>query len=96
MDKSSPKRRYNSTRRQQQAQATRRQIIEAARQLFTERGYTGSTIDAIALQAGVAPETVYAIFGNKRAILARLLETSLVGDEEPVPLLQRPGPQAVI
>jgi TetR/AcrR family transcriptional regulator of autoinduction and epiphytic fitness len=38
---------------------------------------------------------VYAVFGNKREILSRLIGISLVGDDEPVPLLQRPGPLAV-
>lgn len=91
-----PKRRYNSTRRQAQARETRRQITEAARKLFTERGYTGATIEAVAQEAGVAPETVYAVFGNKRAVLAHLIDVSLGGDDEPIPLLQRPGPQAVL
>jgi AcrR family transcriptional regulator len=95
MDKSAPKRRYNSARRKLQAQATRHQIVEAARLLFTQRGYTGTTIDAIAQQAGVAAETVYATFGSKRAILSRLFGVSLVGDEDPTPLFERPGPQAV-
>jgi AcrR family transcriptional regulator len=44
----------------------------------------------------VAVETVYATFGNKRAILARLVDVMVVGDEEPVALLDRPGPQAVL
>ena len=91
----SPKRSYNSARRKEQALETRRQIVEAARGLFLSRGYGGATIEAIAAQAGVAPETVYAAFGSKRAILARLFETSVVGDESPVPLLKRSGPQAV-
>ena len=90
------KRHYNSSRRKEQAQQTRRQIVEAARQLFLSRGYTGATMDAIAQQAGVAVETVYAAFGNKRAILSRLVDVSLVGDEEPLPLLEREGPQAVM
>ncbi len=90
-----PKRRYDSSRRKQQAQQTRRQIIEAARQLFIERGYSGATIEAIAQAADVATETVYAAFGSKRAILSRLVEISVGGDERPVPLLERPGPQAV-
>ena len=90
-----PKRRYNSTRRQAQARETRRQITEAARKLFTERGYTGATIEAVAQEAGVAPETIYAVFGNKRAILAHLIDISVGGDDEPIPLLQRPRPQAV-
>jgi AcrR family transcriptional regulator len=90
-----PKRRYNSTRRQAQARETRRQIVEAARKLFTERGYTGATIQAVAQEAGVAPETIYAVFENKRAILAHLIDVSVGGDDQPIPLLQRSGPQAV-
>jgi len=91
-----PKRKYNSTRRQAQAGETRRQIIAAARVLFIERGYTGATIEAIAQQAGVASETVFAIFGNKKAVLASLIDLSVGGDEQPISLLQRPGPQAVL
>jgi len=87
------KRAYNSSRRKEQALQIRRQIVEAARNLFFERGYAGATIDAIAQSAGVATETVYAAFGSKRAILSRLLEVSLVGDDLPIPLLERRGPQ---
>lgn len=94
-EKSKPKRPYNSTRRQVQAAETRRQIVAAARRLFAERGYAGTTIEAIAGEAGVAVETVYATFGSKRAILTRLVDISVVGDEADVPLLARPGPQAV-
>jgi AcrR family transcriptional regulator len=90
-----PKRRYISRRRQVQAAETRRHIVEAARQLFAERGYVGTTIEAIAQAADVAGETVYATFGSKRAILARLVEVSVGGDEQPIPLLERPSPQAV-
>ena len=89
------KRRYDLSRRKEQARQTRRQILDAARQLFIERGYSGATIEAIAQAAGVATETVYASFGSKRAILSRLVEISVGGDERPVPLLTRPGPQAV-
>ena len=91
-----PKRKYDSTRRQAQARETRRQVIEAARRLFTEYGYAGATIDAIAQEAGVAPETIFATFGNKRAILAAVIDVAVGGDDQPVPLLQRPGPQAVL
>jgi AcrR family transcriptional regulator len=94
--KTRTKRTYDSNRRKQQALQTKRQIIEAARSLFIGRGYSGATIEAIAQEAGVAPETVYAAFGNKRAILARLFDVSLVGDELPIPLLERPGPQAAM
>ena len=94
--KTQTKRTYNSSRRKEQALQTKHQIVEAARGLFIERGYAGATIDAIAQNAGVAPETVYATFGSKRAILSRLFEISLVGDDLPIPLLERPGPQAAI
>jgi AcrR family transcriptional regulator len=90
------KRPYNSARRQAQARETRLKIIEAARGLFTEYGYAGATIEAIAQQAGVAPETIYAVFGSKRAILERLIDISVGGNDAPIPLLERPGPQAVL
>jgi len=91
-----PKRAYNSTRRQEQARQTRRQITQAARLLFEERGYTGATIDAIAQAAGVAPESVYSNFGSKRKILAHLLEIAIGGDDERIDLLDRPQPQTVL
>lgn len=90
------RRKYNSSRRQQQAHETRRQIIDAARRLFPEYGYAGTTIEAIAREAGVATETVFAIFGSKRQILEPLIAEAVGGDERPIPLLHRPGPQNVL
>jgi len=92
---SSNKRTYNSNRRKAQANQTRMLIVEAARKLFSERGYSGATMEAIAKDAGVAVETVYATFGNKREILSTLVDISVVGDDKPIPLLQRSGPQMV-
>jgi AcrR family transcriptional regulator len=80
----------------QQAEATRSAIVEAARGLFLSRGYSGTTIEAIAAAANVASITVYATFGGKRGILDRVIATALVGDEDAVPLLEREGPQAVV
>lgn len=94
-DQIKTKRQYNSSRRQAQARETRRLIIEVARRLFIERGYAGTTIDTIARETGVAVETVYATFGSKHAVLARLVDISVGGDDEPIPLLDRPGPLAV-
>jgi AcrR family transcriptional regulator len=92
----SPKRAYDSTRRQAQADETRRHILEAARKLFLERGYAGATAEAIAAEAGVALQTVYAIFKNKRKILVSLMNVSSpTGDEDHVPVTERSGPQAV-
>jgi AcrR family transcriptional regulator len=90
------KRAYDSTRRQAQAAETRRQILEAARELFTERGYVATTMEAIAGEAGVAVETVYAGFGTKRALLSRLVGMAVVGDDQPIPLIDRPEIQATI
>lgn len=92
MNKEKPsKRTYNSSRRKEQARLTSRQIVGAARKLFIDRGYSGATIEAIAQEAGVAAETVYAAFGNKRAILSKLIDVSIVGDDESIPLLHVTG-----
>jgi TetR/AcrR family transcriptional regulator, regulator of autoinduction and epiphytic fitness len=94
--KAIPKRKYDSSRRKAQAKETRRQIAEAARALFFKRGYSGTTIDAIAQSAGVAPESVYAIFGSKRKILSHIMDISVGGDDQPIRLLDRTEPQAVL
>lgn len=65
--------RYRSPLREERAADTRRRISEAARKLFTERGFAGTTIAAIAERAGVSGPTVYATFGSKGAIVAALL-----------------------
>lgn len=82
-------------RRARQAAATRARVVDAAGRLFAERGYGATTIDAIAAEADVAVETVYARFKNKRNLLGAYLDTTIVGDAEPVPLLDRPEVQAV-
>ena len=64
------KRRYDNSRRQAQARATRRKVIEAAQRLFTEHGYPATTIEAIAEAAEVSLPTLYRLFGSKRALLA--------------------------
>ena len=91
-----PKRKYNSTRRQEQARETRRRILDAALTLFTRHGYSGATIEAIAQEAGVSPLTIFGVFGNKVTVLTELVAASVGGDDQPIPLLQRPGPQAVL
>lgn len=90
------KRKYDSTRRQAQARETRLQIAEAARTLFMERGYAGTSIEAIADQAGVAAETIYATYKNKRKILFFLFDISVGGDDQPVRVIDRAQAQAVL
>lgn len=73
------KRTYHSPTRQRQAEARRRHILDAARRLFAERGYAGTTLDAIAADAGVSPKTVVAVFSSKRNILAEVLNPTRFG-----------------
>lgn len=72
MDESSPRRRYDGTRRQAQAAATRERILAAAERLFAAGGYTTVTLDAIAREAGVAIATLYLHFPNRTAIVEGL------------------------
>lgn len=90
------KRKYDSSRRQALAEATKIQIAEAARRLFFKRGYAGTTIEEIANEAGVSKESVYGIFGTKRSILAFLLDVAVGGKELPLPVIQQPAPQAIM
>jgi AcrR family transcriptional regulator len=76
-------------RREARARATRERIVEAARRLFEGDGYAGTTVAAIAAEAGVATATVYQAFGTKQAILARALDLAIANDQEQVQLLDR-------
>jgi AcrR family transcriptional regulator len=92
----SSKREYDSSRRQAQANETRRHILDAARKLFIERGYAGATAEAIAADAGVAAQTIYANFKNKKKMLISLMNVSPVtGAEDHTPMLERANVQAV-
>ncbi|MFI5894984.1 TetR family transcriptional regulator [Actinoplanes sp. NPDC051513] len=82
-------RRYVSPRRQEQARQTRRAILDAAAKLFVDPGYAATPLTAVAAEAGVAVQTVYAVFGNKRQLLSDLVDVTLVGDDERVAMAQR-------
>lgn len=83
------RRAYNSERRQEQARQTRRAVLDAARELFLEVGYAATTVPSVAARAGVSVETVYKTFGNKPGLAKAVFDVAIVGDDEPVPLLQR-------
>jgi len=68
-----------ATWRRRQALQTRREIVRAARRLFVSLGYVGTTVEAIAAEAGVAVATVYKAFGTKAAIAREL--NDLIDDE---------------
>jgi len=81
---------YRSTLRAEQARATRRAIVGAARELFVEVGWSRTTIDAVAARAGVSRKTVFTSVGGKAALLKTALDWAFVGDDEPVPMAERP------
>src|SRR3979409_1794709 len=70
------KRRYSTGLRQEQAQSTRRRILDAASRLFVESGYSSVTVEDIAREAGVAHQTVYAVFGTKLAVAQSIIWSS--------------------
>jgi AcrR family transcriptional regulator len=83
-------RRYSSEVRAEQRRATRQRILDAATALVLRRGYTGATVEAIAGRAGVSVQTIYNTVGGKAAVLKAIYDTMLAGDDEPVPMMQRP------
>lgn len=91
----SVKRSYSSARRAVQARETRRAILDAAHELFVATGYAATTIQAIAERGGVAVQTVYAVFGSKRELLRQLIERTIAGDDELVPITERATAQSV-
>ena len=89
------KRRYDTTARRQSAARTRATILDAARQLFTERGYAATSMTAIAERAGVALDTVYASAGRKPELARLLIETAISGTDQAIPAEQRDYVQRV-
>jgi AcrR family transcriptional regulator len=87
---------YDSSGRREQARANRRRIVAAATDLFVEQGYAATTISAIAAAADVAPQTVYAAFGTKAALLGEAVGVAMAGDDEPVAIFDRPDAQLVL
>src|SRR5215813_10516966 len=67
------------TRRQEYAEATWRAVVAAARELFAEMGYSGTTVQQIARRARVSPATVYAQCGGKQGLLQTLMDEWTAG-----------------
>jgi AcrR family transcriptional regulator len=84
-----PRRRYDASRRQEQARRSRWAMLQAARRLFLDHGYAATTMPAIATAAGVSVQSVYKAFGNKPALLKSIFDVAIAGDDEPVPMPQR-------
>ena len=90
MSQSNPRRRpYRAPRRLEQAAATRRAVLAAARQLFAEQGYRKTSVADVARRAGVNADTIYAAVGRKPMLLRQLVETAISGADEAVPAEER-------
>ena len=86
---------YDASRRRAQAAETQRSIVRVARDLFLEVGFGRATITDIAATAGVSPETIYGVFGNKAMLLHRAWDITVGGDETDIVFHERPEVVAI-
>lgn len=84
------RRRYRSRLREEQAEHTKRAVVQAAHDLFVANGWAATGMRDVAANAGVALETVYSHFTSKRGLLRAVADAAVVGDDAPVPLARRP------
>jgi len=82
-------RRYDAPRRREQALRTRADVLAAARRLFVQRGWAATGVRDIAKEAGVSVKTVYDTFGSKADLFKTVVDVAVVGDDEPVPMMER-------
>ncbi len=87
---------YDNSARTARARATRARVIAAARTSFLDRGFAGTTIGLVADEAAVSQETIYKTFGSKAGLLKAVYDVTLAGDDDDVPLAQRPEALAVL
>jgi AcrR family transcriptional regulator len=83
-------------RDQARTRRARAAVVDAARALFLERGYGATTVEAVSARSEVPPATVYRLFSSKAGILKALLDLSIAGDDEAVPLAERPHVRALL
>ncbi len=86
--KSKGQRAYDASGRQARALQQREATLDRARELFLERGYVATTVEAIASAAGVSAATVYKTYGGKACLVRELCERALVG-AGPIPAHER-------
>lgn len=81
---------------QARTRLARAAVVAAARALFLDHGYAGTTIEAISERSDVPPATVYRLFSAKIGILKALIDVSIAGDDETIPLPERPHVRAIL
>ena len=81
---------YDNRSRSEAALATRRRIIDAAREMLLRDGYHAMSVSQLASSAGVSAQTVYNAIGGKAAVVKAVYDVMLVGDDEPVAMQDRP------
>ena len=86
----------SSSAPQARTRLARRAVLDAAGTLFLERGYGATTIEAISRASDVPQATVYRLFSSKQGILKALVDASIAGDDEPVPLAERPPVRSLL
>lgn len=91
-----PRRSYNSEGRREAARRNRAAVLAACRELVFREGYHATTVRAVAERAGVSAETVYKSFGGKPGMVKALWDITLAGDDEPVPMGDRPQVQEIL
>src|SRR5581483_5671339 len=69
--------------RRRRAADTRARVEHAAARLFTRDGYSATTMQAIATEAGVHVQTIYLAYGTKPALLAACATRLVAGEEDP-------------
>ncbi len=92
---SEAKRSYDASRRREQARVRRLAVVLAARDLFERDGFRLTTIAAVGAHAGVSAESIYKGFGTKAALAKAVFDVVIAGDDEPVPVAERPAAQLV-
>ena len=68
---------------------TEMRLVEAATELFIERGYAATTLADVADHAGLAPRTLYLRFPTKADLLQRCVGVAIAGDGDSVPIAER-------
>ena len=86
-----PRRAYDSPLRARRAGETKASLIDTATALFTAKGWAATGMREVAREAGVAVETLYSHFPSKRALLDAVIDQVVAGDDEPIPVAERPG-----